>query len=717
MKLKHFILPFIFAALLIACEKPDNSSPATINGTWVISAGSNGTGWSDLNIDQVLYFDGAGNYTVASLKKASSKVSFYNGQVYAEESEYQRGSDSYTAKVSGESYVFSSLPGTYTLVSSSASEMVFDYTGSASYKGYKFSKVSKFAASVNPTQPDNPSTDPDPDEPAQPQAYTINGTEILDGNDLVGLVYDSSTGAGIPDVVVTDGYDCVKTDANGVYQFKSNSLTRIVYYSTPAEFKVATASSPSQPVFYKDIKPNGDRIRTDFKLEPLAGGKETQWTFVAIGDPQCATTSNANRYASETVADIKTTLAGRSSVYAMTLGDIVFDSTNMWPTMRASMASVSNGAGYIPFFQTIGNHDHDSLKPDTEDDAMDDYNATSTFVSYFGPTDYSFNRGDVHVIAMDDIPVTSQSSSSKSNGKTWGYGKGFSDKQYAWLKKDIDLVPDKANKMVFICCHIPFRNASNSSMSHCQDVLKLLSEFKEAHIMIGHTHYQQNYVYTNFKGKGGLPFYEHIHGSACGAWWTTDCSSTVTGEPSGYTVYDIDGAHIKDWKFKGTRKDAEEQFRVFDGNEIYYQTQSYPLNWYTASQKAGSSAITVKGNANLKNCFVVQMFDDDDTYWTVELRKKSTGGKIGDFKRLANGQCTNVAMSAHYFNKKSKNSTSYSSTTASHYWYYKPSSGTPANESDWEVVATHKLPGGTATHTWSVSALTTEADLNKAFWF
>ena len=156
---------------------------------------------------------------------------------------------------------------------------------------------------------------------------------------------------------------------------------------------------------------------------------------------------------------------------------------------------------------------------------------------------------------------------------------------------------------------------------------------------------------------------------------------------------------------------------MFDGNDIYYQSKSYPLNWYTASQKAGSGSITVKGSANLRYCFVAQVFNDDDTYWTVELRRKSTGEKIGSFKRLANKTCTNIAATAYYFNAKGKNSDSYSSVTASHYWYYLPSSKAPANESDWEVVATQKIPGGEVTHSYKCSHLTVESDFNKEFYF
>ena len=710
MKNSKLILAVLLLASLTGCQKEEVYEPVTINGTWVFSAKKDGGNWSDLKLSNIYVFDGTGGYIVKSLAPGSTSVTYYQGKVYADESRFsQADKQTYSAKKSAEKYLFESFPGTFTLTASKADELTFDYSGPAGGDGYKLSKVSTFQDS---TEPDKPKPE-EPDEPEDTQVK-INGTVIQEGNDLAGLIEDKGSGKGIPGVIITDGYNCTKTDENGVYQFKSNALTRFIYYTTPADYKVEAPTSPSLPVFYKAVKPNGELLHTDFTLEKLSGGKETNWTFIGIGDPQCATSSNASRYNSETIPDIKKTTAGKSSVYAMTLGDIVFDSTDMWPTMRASMSAVHNGTSYIIFFQTIGNHDHDSLQPDTSDNLMDDYNATSTFGKYYGPVNYSFDRGDVHVVSMDDIMVTEQKSSSKSNGKTWSYSGGFTQAQIDWLKQDIALVDNKADKMIFICCHIPFKN---SSANHYPDVLKLMDEFKEAHLMIGHTHYTQNYIYTNtHKGKGGLPLYEHIHGSACGAWWTKECSSTVSGEPSGYTVYDIEGAHIKDWFFKGTNKDKDFQLRVFDGNEIYYSS-GYPINWYTASQKVGTYSFVVKGNSALKNCFVAQVFNDDDSNWSVALYKKSTGAKIGEFKRLANGTCSNAAMSAHYYNKKGKTSDSYRSWTASHYWYYKPASGNPATESDWEVVATQTIPGGKVSHTYKCSTLTAEKNLEKEFHF
>ena len=696
-----FSAAFALSFASSSCQKAESPAvSATISGSYVWSSVFDGKSWSASDIDAVYVFNGKGYYYKLNYT-GKAKLTIADGTISAPESDFTRSDKSlYSCTVAdSKNYTFASLSGTYLIVNKGDDAITFSHTEGSVTKTYKLEKVKKYYTE---------SGDPDDGK------TRINHSVIEDGNDLVGLITDIRTDKGIPGVIVTDGYTCVKTDENGVYQFKSNSLTRLIYYSTPADYAISTSTSqPSVPEFYKAIKPTGSVIRTDFSLTPLAA-KETSWTFVGIGDPQCATTSAANRYKSETIPDFQSALASYSNVYAMTLGDITFDSTNMWPTMKSSMASVTIGGKAVPFFQCLGNHDHDSTKPNTSDDAADDYNATSTFVSYYGPTDYSFDRGDVHVVVMDDIIVSDQKTSSKSNGMTWNYSGGFTDKQLEWLGQDIDLVENKESKMIFVCCHIQFRN---STANHYQDVLKLMDSFKEAHVMIGHTHYTQNYVYSNHSAKGGLPVYEHIHGAACGAWWTSSSSSTVSGEPNGYTIYEIEGAHIKDWVFKGTRKAKDFQLRVFNGNEVYYSAKSYPLNWYTASQKAGSSSIAITGNSVFKNCFVAQVFNDDDTYWSVALYKKSTGAKIGDFKRVANGASCNMASTAYYFNAKSKNSSSYCSKTASHYWYYKPASGDPAGETDWEVRATQKLPGGSAEHVYTCSKITVQADFEKEFYF
>lgn len=298
----------------------------------------------------------------------------------------------------------------------------------------------------------------------------VNGTQ-LDGNTtLYGLVTDTS-GNPIPGVVVSDGYGCVTTDANGVYQMERYKKARFVHYSTPAGYAINT-SADNYPLFYAEIVHKNIADRHDFVLTPLPA-PESDFTLVCIADPQCATTAEISRYVNETIPDVEATVdaykAKGTPVYGITLGDIVFDTPDLWSNMKESMANRN-----LPVFQTIGNHDH--LQTETSDD-----NAAANFETQFGPRNYSFNRGDVHIVSMDNVLYEGKKK----------YKGGITDRQLEWLRQDLSHV-DK-DKLVIFCAHIPFRggtSVTDESHENYDGVLDLLAEFSEAHIMIGHTHYQ-----------------------------------------------------------------------------------------------------------------------------------------------------------------------------------------------------------------------------------
>lgn len=564
------------------------------------------------------------------------------------------------------------------------------------------------AVSCNWLNPDTPD-DPDNNQGQELKVDEINGTKIEEGMTACGLVYDAGTRKGIPDIPVTDGYSYVKTDANGVYQMKTNRYCRVVYLSVPAAFKIPLDDKTHRPYFYRSYDKSKGVCRNDFALEPQA--VEDKVTFIMIGDPQCQTAAQVERYKSETVPSMISTLnsahsAGKyPNAYGVTLGDIVFDSTNLWDSMMSTMDNLKLADGsWFPIFQCIGNHDHNSLVK------SNDYGATEAFFEHCGPTDYSFDRGKVHVVVMDDIMVTSVSSNSSPNKATWSYNGGFTKVQYSWLEEDLANVDNKSDKVVFLCMHIPMRAGASSGGSsfntdaYYADVLKLLKSFKEAHIMIGHTHYPQNYIHKGYKCVGGQPIYEHVHGAACGGWWS--CDSNVTGAPNGYSVYEVEGNTVKNWVALGTKTDPGYQIRVYDGDQIYNGSKGYEYAWFRSSNVGGSSNITAKGNAVLKNAFVAEIWNDDDTNWTVEMWQN--GSKVGDFKRIANGGCCNICITSYFFNELGKNTDTWVNKTASHYWYFVPSSSKPSSEKGWEVRATQLIPTSGVKNLYTCSTLTTD---------
>lgn len=556
-----------------------------------------------------------------------------------------------------------------------------------------------WAVACEKLEPNNGSVDSGNEGVAVPGMSEINGTVIQEGNTLVGLVSDSNTSKGIAGVVVSDGYSVVKTDENGVYQFKANRYAKTVFVSIPAEYQVPM-DEKKQPVFYKVGVKKNQVNRNDFKLTPLAASEEN-FTFIAIGDPQCTNDKEVGRYKNETIKDITQTLSVNQSTgryqnaYAITLGDIVNDKPDMWDKLDSSMENVHIGNNvYLPIFQCIGNHDHNA-KADSELTATDNYN------SHFGPTDYSFNRGKVHVVVMDNVVCTS------TNNRTWSYEAGFSQAQFNWLKADLAAVENKEDKMLILCCHIPFRGGANSggaSMNknkYYSETLALMREWNEAHIMIGHTHYIQNYRHLPYRTKNGLCVYEHVHGGACGGWWSSNIC--VSGAPNGYGIYEIEGNHMKDWVAKSTGFPEDYQMRVYNGNQTWTGKLKYTYNWYQNST-GGANKIKYTGRSFLKDAFVVSLWNDDDANWTVEF---THNGKTIPMTRVSSNVMDAAAVS-YFFNECNKNTDSWTKALY-HYWYVpSPDGANPSTLTGWTVTATQTIPGSNVKNVYTCGTLQTD---------
>lgn len=686
-----FPLLAVFAAGCGEKLESEASNVPDITGDWAFTQLFDGSFWSDTSVKEVMVFDGKGNYYLKKYS-GSTKVICKGGVLNADESAFKAEPQThYTCTIDHSAYSFSSMGSTtLSLMESSPSCLEFSSRRLVKITGYDGSGV-------------DPGPDPDP-EPDN----VLNGTVLQECNNIVGVIKNSLTGEGIPGVAVSDGYSFTKTDANGVYQFASTSdysssrkrVTRCVFYTTPAEYEIATDSGI--PYFYRLIKaiPKEGRIRNDFSLKPLEK-PETNWQLIAIGDPQCGSSSEVNRYINETLADMKDYLTGKPQSYAVVLGDITHDSNNVWPLMKDAMSNVMVNGKPLPFFQVMGNHDHNALVDNA-------YDASQLYYDHFGPDTYSFDRGSAHIVCFDNILVTTrEQNSGKANGMTWaGYDYGMTDDQIEWFKKDISNVSDRSEKILIMCMHNPFYNTSK----HATEMKSYAKQFKAIYFLSGHTHFNRNYVFSSLPGKNGEPAYEIVTSTACGAWWEAASSVNVTGVPAGYNVLDISGSTVESWIAKGTKKSPDHQMRVYDGNQTYSGSKNYLCNWYK-DNVAGKANIVGKGYIPFKNSFVVEVFDDCSKYVKVEMYRN--GSKIGDFKHVNNGVCANICAFSYFFNERGKNSTTWNST-AGMYWYYTPESGTPADMTGWEVRVTRTFPGSDVQKVYTCNKFTTDySDFKK----
>lgn len=408
---------------------------------------------------------------------------------------------------------------------------------------------------------------------------------------ISGTVKDSA-GKPVAGVVVSDGFSCANTDAKGRYKLAASKDAFYVFYSIPAEYGIATKDG--HPDFYKKIEKGVKRY--DFTLAPLEGGVEKEFKLVMVADPQAQCDFHVKRFERETVPDIRAYVDAQSvPCYGVTLGDMAYSEgkANAVPLMPKMRRAMGYDRSHLLFFQTMGNHDN-AFAPVATDGRSSNINLAyqRPFEEVFGPVNYSWNRGDVHIVSMKDIEYLLSEKSSK-------YRPAFSREQYEWLCQDLSQVPD--DKMVILCVHIGLYDRTNPYLAETRQLLK---RFKEAHIMVGHTHFMNHHV-------NKLGVYEHVHAAASGAFWWSCINGD--GVPNGYTVYDVEGAHIKNWKYKCVGRDENYQIRMYRGDGEFggeYEKVRFPYSHDTV----------------LANVF---MADGD---WKVELYED--GVLTGEMERM-----------------------------------------------------------------------------------
>lgn len=434
-------------------------------------------------------------------------------------------------------------------------------------------------------------------------------------SDTYGCITNTN-GDPIEGVVVSDGFTCVTTNAEGNYEFDRNAEAEFVTYSIPSKYEIPMDKTYKLPEFFsKLVKEKEAYNLTLVELDKI----ETNFNLIAIGDPQINEATHAVRLKAETCKDIKEYAAASSTpCYGICLGDYVNNKWDLFSNMVVAFQPQTIG---IPVFNTIGNHDYEFPK-DTRKEGREKY------TEFFGPTNYSLNRGNVHIVSMDDVIHGCASSTD--------YSGGFLDSQYEWLKQDLSYVPK--DKMVILAVHIPFRD---SDAPYNKEILELLSTYSYATILSGHTHSNINYIH-NINGK---EIFEHITGTTCGAWWhSTVCTE---GAPIGFGIYSIAGTTIDNWIYKSSKHESNFQIRLYRGSDKF--------------TGGGDGARYFSKNG--ANQIVANIWNWDPT-WTINVYEN--GVKTGEMTGM-NG--TDAYTVAYYVDVLNLTSTNYIKST-DHLFYY-----------------------------------------------
>lgn len=535
------------------------------------------------------------------------------------------------------------------------------------------------------------------------EGHVINGTVIEETSTLYGVVRDNTTGKPVSGVPVTDGYTYVVTDLNGVYQMAGNEKARCVYPSIPAEYEIPLAAD-GQPQIYKYVTAGMERY--DFYLTQRAGSWD-DFTIMAVTDVHFYTkgdnqTDEEDKFKTYHVPDMVNYLSSASAsgdisknIIAVSLGDNTSNYTEKLQHIRDNLYSLItyNGAT-LPMFHAIGNHDH-------RGDGLTDYECTQDFVDVFGPTDYSINIGNAHIIFMDNTKCV-ETDQPKEYGKAMSFERGITDEQWAWLEADVANVQNKESKLLIMCLHAPI---FSGKYSHYGDIRSLMTEFGESHIMTGHLHKEIIRDFTDtWRGKTGRLSQEHNLLALGGSWdkgWKNRIS--IDGTPVGYNVFNISGNMIKEAFYNPVGQEDDYQFRIYKGSDKYENDKTitrddgdvtYKFDWNSIFQsRYGDDSMDVSGK------FIVRVFaaGTRQKYWEVYLvDSNGKRTKMDWHEKEINDQC---ALAYFYVQQKST-SADYAGTSAKNVWTvdvptaYASDPEKAFSEGGYKVVAEYTSPGG-----------------------
>lgn len=502
--------------------------------------------------------------------------------------------------------------------------------------------------------------------------FDVVDIEPTGDNNVYGVVH--CDGEGLADVVVSDGVEVVKTDKDGVYQFKSAKKWGYVFVSIPKGYEVS--SEGVLPQFHATLTEQADKAeRHDFNLVKV---NQDKYRVYFLGDMHLADRTNDLNQFDNCMKEVKADIMDDDvKSYVITLGDMTWDlywySRNYYfpQYLKSVNYYFKNAAKQVQFFHTIGNHDHDMCKDG-------DFNTVIEYVKDIAPTYYSFNIGDVHYIVLDDILCTNVGGAASAKPKRTYYSE-VTDEQLKWLAKDLSFV--SKSTPVIVTSHAPVygkgaENLLNIYNYNLTNSSTLISKFKGYNVdfVTGHTHVIYN---VDKKSSEGIGIYEHNAGAVCASWWwsgylTPGIHICTDGAPGGYSVWDISGTDKK-WRYKGTGRDADEQFRSYDLNNVWFTVEKDAPK-VPAALKSKFEKYTDAYPKNSDNEVLINIWNWNPK-WKIEI--KENGKTLASTRVKGYDPLHIAALTAKRFNNSSiTEEPAFTTTVNYHMFKVKASSAT-----------------------------------------
>ncbi|MDE0980948.1 MAG: calcineurin-like phosphoesterase C-terminal domain-containing protein [Gammaproteobacteria bacterium] len=363
--------------------------------------------------------------------------------------------------------------------------------------------------------------------------------------------------AGIAGVNVSNGCEVVQTDGGGNYLIPIHA-TQILFITKPAEFDLQLDENNLPQFFYRhypDGTPKeiaGTSIEWAWPVIEPTGPLPSVMNFGLIPREQSASEFTAHAFADTQARfeigqdmlreDLINPLIGNpyGVEFGITVGDVVYDNLGLYDRHKAMMALMEIVQWNLP-----GNHDINFASPDA-------IFANETFKSHFGPTYYSFNQGNVHFVALNNVEYAGEGKQFGSSG----YRGFIPEYQLNWLEQDLANV--ETDKLLVIATHIPLISEADDGQSEPHSgpntenfsrLLEILEPFSNIYGIAGHDTSNSWKVEVNHNhGWQGQPWIAHTLAEVRGSGWPKGLrdargvrdSIMEDGNPNGFYVLRFD---------------------------------------------------------------------------------------------------------------------------------------------------------------------------------
>jgi hypothetical protein len=360
---------------------------------------------------------------------------------------------------------------------------------------------------------------------------------------------------GISGIAVSNGREVVTTGAKGEYKLPV-SEDAVIFVIKPADYAVPL-NEYNQPLYYYIHKPAGSPpfkyagitptgplpASVDFALIPRP--EPRNFKALVFGDPQIYDDRELGYFKKGILSEVT---AVQHVAFGISLGDLAGEDLSYHKPYIRATAAVG-----VPWYNVEGNHDMNT-------DAPVDSLADETFKSNFGPNTYSYNYGNAHFIVLDDNLYPDP------RGKKRGLWAGFTEKQLAFIKNDLNLVDTGKLVVLAFHCSMYIMNENSFRKEDRQQLFDLLRNYPHVLALSAHSHNQRQHFYGKEDGwNGASPFHEFNVGATCGNWYSGRVneqgvveSVMSDGTPRGYVYLNVSGnRYTADYKVAGKPADYQ----------------------------------------------------------------------------------------------------------------------------------------------------------------